>query len=904
MTNFQINYTHPWLLLLIPLAVICTLIPYFRMNKRYRCTRNRICSIVLHLLAMVLGINLLAGLTFSYEIPNEGNEVILLVDVSDSGTTTKEDKDEFIQTVLGLCESDCKVGIVKFGFDQKYVAEFSQDARELFENYLGSEDPDTTATDLASAMKYASGLFTNPETAKIVVLSDGIETDSAAVSVIKAIAAKGIKVDTLCFPNPAANEVQIMNVTVPEQNLVAGKSVLFEINLRHNMGKGNQALQLDVYGNDTLVGSTQLTMNREEQTFPISLVLEDHGLHELRFEIKSGNDGEVKNNAYHAYVNLQKFENILLIENNEGESEKLQAVLNDRYKVTAISLEEDAAEMPRDINAMAEFEQIVLVNVAYKDMPAGFEELLHKYVYELGGGLFTVGGQNEMINGQLVPHMYNRADMEASTYYKNMLPVNVVDYTPPIAVMIVVDASASMSMGLLDAAKEGAEACLDSLEDRDYCGVVSFQSISSEEVEVLPVSRKDEIREAIRMIGGVGSDSSGGTIFSYAIERAGLALAAIDNVERKHIILVTDGDPGDTAENYSRFIEYNAAKGITMSIITVAESEKNPEQMKAAAELGGGEYYHVPRSQMDSISDTMQKDLEMEAVAEIKYGEEFIPRIYDNSVVTEGIDPNTMPALTGYYGTVPKNGAIVPLVGEYVPIYAQWKYGEGNVGSFLSDLNGNWSEEWITSETGKAIVCNIVDNLFPATDVRSDKLQFNLKVDNYTSQLNVHGVDEGHRVQVKVEPMTKSVKEALTEAIAVIEAEDNRRFTFIIKNPGVYKIMLQQIDGSGNVVYEVTTYQTYGYSQEYNAFPERQPLGEELLELLALDGKGVVLEDPIQVFASFAKTLKRGYDPRILFLILVIVFVLLDIAVRKFKFMWPHELVREYKQKKADQVSK
>jgi hypothetical protein len=51
---------------------------------------------------------------------------------------------------------------------------------------------------------------------------------------------------------------------------------------------------------------------------------------------------------------------------------------------------------------------------------------------------------------------------------------------------------------------------------------------------------------------------------------------------------------------------------------------------------------------------------------------------------------------------------------------------------------------------------------------------------------------------------------------------------------------------------------------------------------------------------NFRKTLDREYDPRILFLILVIVFVLLDIAVRKFKFKWPHELIREHKQRKAE----
>ena len=81
-------------------------------------------------------------------------------------------------------------------------------------------------------------------------------------------------------------------------------------------------------------------------------------------------------------------------------------------------------------------------------------------------------------------------------------------------------------------------------------------------------------------------------------------------------------------------------------------------------------------------------------------------------------------------------------------------------------------------------------------------------------------------------------------------------------------------------------------------------MGEELLTLLAEDGKGVVISDPADVFASFAKTLKREFDPRMILLISIIVLVLLDIAVRKFKFKWPHELIRERRQRKADSVSK
>ena len=36
-------------------------------------------------------------------------------------------------------------------------------------------------------------------------------------------------------------------------------------------------------------------------------------------------------------------------------------------------------------------------------------------------------------------------------------------------------------------------------------------------------------------------------------------------------------------------------------------------------------------------------------------------------------------------------------------------------------------------------------------------------------------------------------------------------------------------------------------------------------------------------------------------MILAIVCFLIDIAVRKFKFKWPHEIIREMKQKKEEQ---
>ena len=903
MQNFRFNFTHPWLLLLLIPAIAMTLFPYFRADKKYRKTRNRILSMVFHGLAITLAITLLAGITFSYEKPNLENELIVLVDTTDSNEESADLKSDFVQSIISISDGKYRVGVVKFGHGQVLSGEMSYDVNKVLEDYLTSEVPDPTATDLASALKYARSLFKNPETSKIVVVSDGIETDNAATSVIKAIAADGVKVDTVYYPNEEHDEIQIYSVNPPDTRIILGDNFITELTVKSNL-KGEKDATITAYDNDELIGNIDVVLDGAEQTFELALALDERGMHEIRFEITCEDDTNSKNNSYRVYINLEAFDNILLIEHKEGEGKALADLLNETFVVTDISISDDLDKMPRTIEEMAQYEQIILVNVAYSDMPAGFEELLNRYVYDLGGGLFTVGGELDDVNGVSVPHSYNRNDIASSTYFKQMLPINAIDYTPPIAVMIVVDASASMSMGKLDAAKEGAEGCLDALNDRDFCGVMSFQTRASEELAILPVSQKDLIRDTIKGIGEGDDGAHGGTIFSDAIMRAGRALSVITNVERKHIILVTDGNPGDTYDTYLPYIEDNFADGITMSVVTIDNTDNSlAEKMQDTAEAGGGSYYNVPYSQMHKIPEIMRQDLALEAVAEINYGEPFDVTIKNRTPAVAGIEDGFIPQLSGYYGTVAKKDATVVLMGKYVPIYAEWKYGNGSVGSFMCDLSGIWSADFMSDLIGKAIVTNIVNSLFPMQDVRADGIDYVIKSDNYHYQINIHGTAENERIEVEVTPMSDHLVSTI-EGVSVSALESNRRFNFIIKDAGLYEIVIKKYDEAGVELAKVVTYEAFSYSEEYNFFVEKEPIGEELMTLLATDGKGMVVTDPAEVFESFAQTIKKVLDPRVTFLILTIIFVLLDIAARKFKFKWPHELYREYKLKKADEAVK
>ena len=76
MNRLEINFRYPLLLLVFLVGLALTAVLYFTLDRRYRKTRSRITSIVLHLIVYALAVLTLAGTVFSYTIPNKENEIM------------------------------------------------------------------------------------------------------------------------------------------------------------------------------------------------------------------------------------------------------------------------------------------------------------------------------------------------------------------------------------------------------------------------------------------------------------------------------------------------------------------------------------------------------------------------------------------------------------------------------------------------------------------------------------------------------------------------------------------------------------------------------------------------------------------------------------------------------------
>ena len=900
MAHFKIDFQSPWYLLLLIPAIAFTLLPYFRSPKKYRKNRNRITSIVLHMTMMVLGIAVLAGITFEYSVPKKENALIILVDKSSSGEGNTSTKDDFVYEVLKSADSKVKVGVVTFGYDQVLASPLSTDTDKAFSNYLSSMDPDTSATNFADALMYASTLFEDPEAGRIVVLSDGVETDGDAMYAVKTVAAMGIKVDTVLFPNEQKNEVQITSVKLPDESIRHGERFTLSLDLKSSY---TGEVTLMMYDDATLMGEAlQITLVEGEQTVELETILAVPGLHKLSFEIMAPGDTLAQNNSYNTYVNIHIFDKILIIESQAGESASLKDMIMDDKNVKVVSIG-DNDNMPKTVEDLRNFDEVILVNVANADMPDGFDDVLYEYVTEIGGGLFTICGNKEDANPNdelWEANAYTRDDMYGSTYQK-LLPVEIINYTPPLGVVIVIDCSGSMYNGSevfeeskLAAAMDGAIAALDALTERDWVGIMSFGEDPNETLQLTPRTDRTKILAAIDDLPRGG----GSTNFTPALERAGSALMALTEVEKRHIILVTDGYPTDNESQYGAMMKRNADLGITLSIVGVEPDATATRLMTTALTTYAGvsEDHFYALDNPDTVGTALRQDLMLPEIKDVNYGE-FELTVETMNAILSGVDVDALPTLDGFYGSKAKAGAEVILSGEFVPIYAQWQVGEGRVGSFMCDLNGTWSSDMIDSEAGKTLVNNIINALFPSENIQTSSIQVTLKEQNYKNQMNIFTqADPEDVVEIQILPkFGSSAAQTITGSVL----DGFGRFEFEVRDSDIYEITVLRKRADGTVVEnsETVVHKAFSYSQEYNGFYDEES-AKSFMETLALSGDGCVVEDSSEVLANVMKYLQIVVNPRIAFIIIALVAFLADIAVRKFKFKWPHEIIKAYRDKR------
>lgn len=848
MSNFRIYFVHPWLLLLIIPLVLITLWPVFKLPKARRFTLNRKLSLALHTIIIILLVALLSDVTV-YHDKDEINTIIL-ADLSASTEDSYSAMSLYIEELAASAGENNRIGVVTYAKDALYVSELSEEGELVLSSFLESEAlPDASATNLEEALYYAESLLPNNENQRIIIISDGIQTDGDAVAAAKALAERGVQVDAVCIPTKAVGFEMQMNSLTHQNKLEVGEETELVAVVQSNYEGTAEVLFLD---NGLIISKRIASFNEGLTEVTTSYTPDSYGVHELSVKVTPIKDTVRENNMVYSWLEVGGKGNILLVDGTGRESGLLSELLAEDYSITVISPEEAGGYA----NQLAAYNGVILMNVSNADLPDGFDAALETYVEKYGGGLLTSGGGNTYAYGSMV-----------DTAFEQLLPVTLEKgEEQTTAMMLVVDTSSSMQGQAHQMAIEGTIQCIETLSDTDYVGVLTFDRTVNVIYELSSMEERDAIIEAVEQI-----ELGRGTYMTDATQEAFNQLKSFE-ADNKHVIVLSDGEPQDSG--YIKVIKQMAANGITVSAIAVGQ-KADRRIMQVIAETGGGNYYYV--SSVGDLPDIMVEET-VSAIDSYRQTGTFEMAVASYSTLLAGVDTENLPTLSGYMTTFLKTGAEQFLtVNGGEPLYVQWNYGTGRVGSFTADLRGSDSDELFASEEGQQLIKNMVSAVIRSGGTVT-ALQVETTPGNNTSTVEV-AADLGSKESLLVTVLSPDGTEQTVAT--TLTTKGTYQGEFDTSQAGAYTITVTHVDQDGGLLDFTQAYMASSYSAEYNGFGTES--GETLLGQVCEATGGKMSYTASNVVTYEGQYLEQKIDPTVAMLILVLVLFLADIAVRKFR---------------------
>ena len=858
MRSIDISFGSPLLLLLIIPAALLIFAAYRWMRRGEGDRRVEQTALVLRLAQAVLLVLLISGL--SVVTNSSDTAMTLLLDSSASMETAVQQAQTFAEQVQAQAGDGYAVNVLRFT-DQAVTDD--------------GEALDWRSTDLAAAITAAGEALPENVNRRIVLLSDGAATDGDHAGAAAALAQQGVRLDAVHFDTSVHEpEAEMVRFTVP-QDVSEGQKVSAVVTVLANTAMDGV---LRITDGAEAVYEQNVSLIPGSNSFSCSLTAKGVGMHTFCAEILCGQDAVPQNNVRFAGMRVSSSAKILIVDGTGSEAEMLAQLLKDGGSSVDTTTPE---QIPQTVAALCEYGLVILMNVDANDLPEGSAQRLQEYVSEYGRSVLTTGGANTYIYGSM-----------KGSAFEEFLPVKMSveekESADPVALMLVMDVTDSMtrqSMGTpIEMAKRGAIKCIDALNANDYAGVITFSDDAQMLVEMTPMSDKDEIIEAVNGIETADPDKL--TKFAGALRMACDTMKAFDKLERRHVIFITDGSPADKDAGFDRIVREMKDSGVTMSTIVVGRIMNVVKLLDELSAIGGGRCYFVEGA--NDLPDIMSTDTVLSQV-EYTIDEPVLPKIASPVFPIE--DEGAVTQLYGYIRTAAKAGASVALeTPEGRPLYACWDYGMGRAASFMSDLSGDWSYSWLSSEKGKKLVWEMIRALVPETlsQTGADVL---LEAGGTRGVISVpDAVNETEAMSAEITaPDGKMFKAQLTW-----RSDGGYAAEIPLDAQGLYALTLVSRDAQGNTVDTREAFIIHDWSQEY-AVLSRKEGSVTLMELAGMTG-GAVVRSAEELLAIDMGVTPTQHDAALPISLLLMALLMADIIIRQTKI----KRLREWMKKRFE----
>jgi uncharacterized membrane protein len=527
------------------------------------------------------------------------------------------------------------------------------------------ERHDEDGSDLAQAILFARGLGRD---ARLALIGDGQYPHLEAVE----RALDGVELSLMRLAVPPPIDARVSGVRLPDvvrQGEPARATVAVE-------AQSGGAAMVRFEENGNLVEERAVTLAPGSQSFAFEFEPSVSGLVPYRAEVRLPGDEFPGNDSWAQLAFVSGAPRLLLVADPPEEGSHLEEAL------TAQGLHIDSVTptlLPTATEQLLSYDAVILAGIAPFDLDRLREAALTTFVRDTGGGLLFVAGRRGL-----------RRDLEGRPHpLENLLPVEMVAPSereePPVALVLLIDRSGSMTGEKLDFAKQAALRVIDTLGAHDKLGVMAFDAKFEWILPLGPIEDKDRVKATVGSLG-----AGGGTRFLPALEEAYYSLATTDAGVR-HAVLLTDGVSTDP-NVFPELLAKARQRSVTVSTVAIGNGA-DVKLLAEIAKLGGGRYTLATRaSEVPQIFVKETQAVQREAAQR----GDTPARLALAARELAGIDFAGAPPLKGYLRTRAKAGSELLLEApSHDPLLVRWQYGLGRVMAFTSDATAAWGERWV-----------------------------------------------------------------------------------------------------------------------------------------------------------------------------------------------------------------
>lgn len=574
-----------------------------------------------------------------------------------------------------------RLGLITVAKDSRVIILPSAVANQIERSSVGN----INATNLEDGVDLALATRPNDAATRIVIASDGNETEGSLLRATQKARAANVPIDVLPFRYSIDSEVIVERVQVPATARKGQTITVKPIIRATKTTSGTLTILLDGQPLDLSPDQPGAGIHIELQqglnTPAIQLPAIRAGPHEFQAVFEPDNpadDAIVENNRALGITFVSGEGKVLLISDDPNLSRPLIEALN----TTRVAVEErNGAQIPETLTELNGYDAIVLVNQPIYNFSEDQQQQLAQYVHDSGGGLVVIGGPDSFgAGGWIGSDLEDALPIQLDPPQKRQMPRGAL-----VLVIHSVEISASVFFG-----QKICQAAVDALSRRDLVGIVEYDWRGGTDW-VYPISEIGDgigVRQAINNL-QFGDMPSFVPSLQLTLKDLSRADAA-----QKHVIIISDGDPSPPSRTLLQgFIDNN----ITISTVAIASHGTiDLGKMRWMANFTKGRYYNIPRGQEATIPRIFIKEAQTIRRALIWEGNPFQPATTPLPAESmAGID--AVPPISGYVIAAQREGlALATLIGkEDDPICAQWQYGLGKVVTFTSDASSKWAPQWL-----------------------------------------------------------------------------------------------------------------------------------------------------------------------------------------------------------------